>query len=437
MPTIPAAVFLPSLYSTELGLAAAGTALLIARASDVVTDPLVGALSDRWRPAWGRRKPWIAAGAVIAGLALVKLFQPPAEVTFAYVLGWSIMLYLGWTLVSVPYSAWGAELSTGYQERAKITSAREGATVLGIFAAGTVPIIAAANGQSERDALAIISWLAVIVGLPAILFLLGRVPDPLPPVAADQPAAALDLRRSVQAMAQNKPFVRLLGAWLINGLANGIPSTLFLLYLEHRLQADQGERGILILVYFLFAVATIPAWLWVSGRIGKHRTWCAAMIATCLAFAWVPALAPGDIFAFGLICAVTGMGLGADLSLPPALQADVIDFDTLKTGANRAGLFFALWGMATKLSLALAVGITFPVLDYFGFDPTGHSTAEGLVALAVIYAAVPVVLKVGAIGLVWNFPITAERQNMIRRRIDALAERRMRRAERPHQMETI
>ena len=421
MPTIPAAVFLPSLYSTELGLAAAGLALLIARSFDVVTDPIVGALSDRCRPAWGRRKPWILAGAIVAGFSLIRLFQPPDAVSFGYVLLWSVLLYLGWTLVSVPYSAWGAELSPDYQDRTRITSAREGATVLGIFAAGTVPIIASAVGQTERDALAAISWLAVIVGAPAIAILLFRVSDPLPAVVERQRPIAV--RKAVMEILANKPFVRLLAAWLINGLANGIPSTLFLLFLEHRLQADQSERGILILVYFLFAVATIPAWLWLSGWIGKHRTWCWAMIATSAAFVWAPFLAPGNVLAFGVICAVTGMGLGADLALPPALQADVVDFDTLKTGRQRAGLFFALWGMATKLALALAVGISFPVLDYFGFDPAGGSSAAGLLSLAVIYAAVPVVLKIVSIGLVWNFPITAARHALIRRRIDRLARR--------------
>jgi len=141
------------------------------------------------------------------------------------------------------------------------------------------------------------------------------------------------------------------------------------------------------------------------------------------AFVLVPLIDKGAIGPFAIVCAITGMGLGADLALPPALQADVVEFDTLRTGKRRAGLFFALWGMATKLSLALAVGLAFPALAAFGFDPKGGSTETGLLALGVIYAAVPVVLKVVAIGLVWNFPITAARQAVIRKRIEALDRR--------------
>ena len=422
MPTIPAAVFLPGMYGTELGLAAAGLALLIARVFDVVTDPLIGVFSDRWQPRWGRRKPWILCGALIAGVSLIYLFQPPPQVTFAYLTTWSVLLYVGWTMISVTYTAWGAELSSDYHQRTRITAAREGAMVFGIFAAGIVPVVAASAGLPERTGLAMISWLAVGVGGPAIALLLARVPDPLPlPSARDEIAGRW--RDVAASILRNRPFVRLLAAWLINGLANGIPSTLFLLYLEHRLGADQTQRGVLILIYFLFAVCAIPAWLKLSGRIGKHRTWCVAMIVTCAAFVLVPLIDKGAIGPFAIVCAITGMGLGADLALPPALQADVVEFDTLRTGKRRAGLFFALWGMATKLSLALAVGLAFPALAAFGFDPKGGSTETGLLALGVIYAAVPVVLKVVAIGLVWNFPITAARQAVIRKRIEALDRR--------------
>ena len=428
MPTIPAAVFLPSMYGTELGLAAAGAALLIARTTDVITDPLVGALSDRWRSKFGRRKPWILLGALLAGYALIMLFQPPQGVTTAYVTLWSVLLYLGWTMINVPYTAWGAEMSSDYHERVRITSAREGVSLLGVFAAGTVPVFAASAGMTERDALAIISWMAVIMGGPFILAMAWRVPDPLPREAATpkQSWTLSGIVRGAHGLSNNKPFLRLLGAWLINGFANGIPSTLFLLFLEFRLQADQTERSVLILVYFLAAVLAIPLWGAVSNKYGKHRAWCFAMMLTCAAFVWVPLLPPGSIMAFGVICAITGMGLGADLALPPALQADVIDFDTLRNRQQRAGLFFALWSMATKLALALAVGLAFPLLDILGFDPkAAENSPTALWSLAVIYAWAPVVLKLVAIALVWAFPITATRQRLMRKRLDTLAARVM------------
>jgi len=211
--------------------------------------------------------------------------------------------------------------------------------------------------------------------------------------------------------------MRLLGGWFVNGLANGLPSVLFPLYLQYGLEADPIERGALILAYFIAGVAAIPFWVYLSGRIGKHRTWCFAMGLACAAFVWVPFLQPGDIALFAVICVVTGVALGADLALPPAMQADVIDLDTLRTGEPRAGLFFALWGMATKLALALAVGIAFPALAAFGFVPGEVNDPAAILALAVIYAGVPTVLKVCAVAMIWNHPLTERRQDIIRRRL--------------------
>jgi len=418
MPTLPVYVYLPAFYAETmgLGLAATGAALLVARILDVVTDPLIGIASDRLRLPGGRRKPWIAAGAVLAAVALVQIFQPPETASFAHLAVWAVVLYLGWTLVAVPYTAWGAELSGDYHGRARITGAREAAMVVGIVLAGSVPALAVAQGASERDSLALVAWIAIAVGAPTIVLLLWRVPEPKQAPAS--PHVSAQGFRAWAHLFRNKPFVRLLTAWFINGLANGIPAVLFPLYLDHGLQASPVERNVLILVYFLAGVGAIPLWLRISRRIGKHRTWCAAMILACAAFIWVPLLGPGDIGPFLVICVVTGMALGADLSLPPAMQADVVDLDTLRTGQQRAGLFFAIWSMATKLALACAVGLAFPALELAGFRAGEVNPASALLALAVIYAAVPTVFKSVAIAVVWRHPITARRQAIIRKRLD-------------------
>lgn len=420
MPTIPAFVYLPALYAESLGLATAGLVLLGARVVDVISDPLVGVLSDRHKTRWGHRKPWIFFGALLAGFALVRLFQPPSDVTASYLFVWAIVLYIGWTLIAVPYTAWGAELSDDYNQRSKITGAREGLTLIGILAAGAIPAVTASMGWSEAEGLATVSWLAIIVGAPAIAAMLFWVPEPdiRGTKAPQQRMTWASTKHALAIIGSNKPFVRLLSAWFINGMANGIPAALFLLYLEYGLGADAGQRSILILAYFLSGVLSIPVWLAVSKRIGKHRAWCWAMILTCIAFTWVPFLSPGDIAVFTAICIVTGTGLGADLSLPPALQADVIDFDRLRSGKARAGLFFALWSMSTKMALALAVGITFPALELLGFSTDSENSLSALWSLSVIYAWVPVVLKLVAIATIWTFPITRERQELIRRRLE-------------------
>ncbi len=131
----------------------------------------------------------------------------------------------------------------------------------------------------------------------------------------------------------------------------------------------------------------------------------------------MPAIPHGGLAAFAVVCVVTGAALGADLALPPAIQADVVDYDELRGGTPRAGLQFAFWGMGTKLALAAAVGLSLPGLAALGFDPDAPS-ADARGALPVIYALLPVVIKLMAIAVVWRFPLSAGRQAAIRRRLE-------------------
>ncbi|MBM3488137.1 MAG: MFS transporter [Alphaproteobacteria bacterium] len=426
MPTIPAYMLLPTFYADTLGLglAATGAALFVARLTDVVTDPVIGIASDRIATRWGRRKPWIAIGAPIAAIALIQLFTPPAAPDAFHLALWAIVLYLGWTLVAVPYAAWGAEMSGDYHDRARITAVREGFMIAGVVIAPATSAIVLASGGETADGLATIAWLAIAIGAPTLFVLLRRVPEPAPPAATTATTrAAGGGRAAIALVAGNGPFRRLLAAWFVNGLANGIPAALFPLYVEYALGGGTTLSGVLILLYFAAGIAAIPLWTRMSARRGKHVTWCRAMALAIAAFVWVPFLGPDSVWLFAIVCVLTGMALGADLALPPAMQADVVDYDTLRSGQPRAGLFFALWSMATKLALAAAVGIAFPALALIGFELGRDNTPGAILALALIYAVVPCILKAGAIALVWRHPITERRQRAIRRRIEARARR--------------
>lgn len=417
IPTIPVYVQLPSYYATEIGLSlsAVGGAMLAARLLDVVTDPLIGLLSDGRPTRFGRRKPWIAAGALLGGYAMLQLFLPPVGASAFYLLVWASLLYLGWTLVAIPYAAWGAELSIDYHERARITSVREGASLFGVLAAGAMLAAGPQLGWSLGQSQASVGIAAILIGAPTLALLLWLVPES---GVADGAGPRPGIGAVLAGLQHNCPFLRLIAAWFLNGLANGLPAALFPLYLRHGLQVGDELQGALIFAYFAAGIAAIPLWLRLSRRIGKHRTWCAAMLLCCAAFVAVPFIAPGQWSVFLAVCIVTGAALGADLALPPAMQADLVDYDAWKFGRPRAGMLFALWSMASKLALAGAVGFAFPALDWLGFDANAvDNPPQALLGLVVIYALIPVVIKLMTVALVWGHPLTARRHTAIRRRL--------------------
>ena len=415
IPAIPLLVMLPPLYADTLGLGltSTGIALFLARSFDVLSDPVIGYISDNLNTRWGCKKPLIGLGTILGGTGLFYLLTPDENISIWYLGLWAIVLYFGWPLINIPYLAWGASLSEDYHGRIKITSIREIFTILGIIAAVAIAAIAASLGYSERGALELVAFLVLGLGCFLFVILLFTVDDPTRKNSI--PSRKQNIPCLIYSITTNKPFLLLIFGWFINSLANGIPAVLFILFMKFTLEASIAERGILTFIYFFSGVIGIPIWLLLSHFIGKHRTWCFAMFLACIAFIGVPSLGPHDIFAFSFICIITGLALGADLSLPPAIQADVIEFELFRSGTDCGGTMFSIWSLTTKLALALSVAVAFPALESLGFSPDFPKEENNLFALTIIYAAVPVGLKLLAIALIWHYPLTPKKQNVIRR----------------------
>lgn len=415
---VPLFIHLPTFYGTEIGLdlTSIGIVVLAARIWDAVTDPIIGWASDNTRSRFGRRRFWMVIGTPFLMLASWKLLVPSPEAESTYLLMWSFALYLAWTMVQLPYSAWGAELTSDYHERARVAGWRETAIVIGTVFAAALPAIVEQENGSIAVAMEVLA-ISVIVLMPVcVLFAILILKDTPAPVS---PRIGSNWRQALLIIKGNAPFKRLILAYLLNGLANGLPASLFLLFVSHVLVAP-NTQGLLLLVYFLSAIVGIPVWIGIARRTSKHMSWCWSMIFACSVFIWVPFLGSGDVISFLVVCVLSGFALGGDLALPSAIQADVVDVDTAESGIHRTGVYFAFWGVATKLALALAVGISFPLLDSIGFDANAQNSNSALLALSLIYGTLPVMFKVAAIQLMWTFPLGPKAHSELRERIEKL-----------------
>ncbi len=413
--TLPVYIFLPAFYTQEIGIpiATVGTVLLLTRAFDAVSDPLVGYASDRLSTRFGRRKVWLIAGAPLAALAAYMLFVPHPGAGAGYLLFWSLVLSLAWTGIIVPYGAWGAELTGDYDERSRIAGVREGLTIVGTLMTSALPALLPALGYAAKADSMFAIALMVLVLLPiAVAIAAMFAPEP-----QELSTRRTSFREGLRLLSVNRAFLRLLSAYLVNGVANALPATLFLFFVSYRLGSPESY-GPMLFVYFLCGIAGIPGWLALAHRTSKKSAWTTAMLIACGVFIFVPLLGQGDTTAFWVIVVLSGLCLGADLSLPPSMQADVVDLDTLESGEQRTATYFALWGLATKAALALAVGLAFPILGAAGFEPDAGRTDTGLLALALLYSAVPVGFKLIAIGIMRGYPVTKKMQAEARRKLE-------------------
>jgi Na+/melibiose symporter-like transporter len=414
LPTIPAFVLLPSFYAETmgLGLATVGAIFLGLRLLDVISDPLLGYVSDHIPSRFGKRRLPMAIGAVIGAPALIMVFSPAPGVSAGYLIGWGAMLYIAWTAVQIPYVAWAVELEHNYAARAQLNGYREGAGLLGIMATGAAGVVLVT--LTEQDRFQVLAWATVILGCGVFYVTLRFVPE-----GRFVPS---DKSRALSFPWRNRLFLRVLTAWFLNGLANGLPAVCLPLFMTHILGASNTDQAALLFIYFLFAVVGIQGWVWLSRLYTKHSIWCLSMTMACAVFLTVPLLNTGDIVAFGVICALTGLTLGSDLALPPAIQADCADWDRFRFRKERTGTLFAYWSMSTKLALGLAVGFAFPALSWLGLDDqTQTASNQSKMALVVIYAVIPIVLKLMAIMLMRNFPIGPKQHLAIDRRLEIRA----------------
>ena len=405
-------VIIPTFYAQALGLSlsAIGGILLVARLWDMVTDPLVGFLSDRTPTRFGRRKVWVVVSAPLIGLSLWLLFNPGPQVSNSYLLLCAMAIYAAGTMALVPINAWGAELSSNYHQRSRVAGSR---VVFGL--AGTMLALLLIDNssnaalQSSLTAIGILVLITLALAVPAAM---RWVPD-----ESIARADGNNLQGAWRLLVTPSPFRRLLFAFLLNGVGNAIPATLFLLFVTHVLGSPELAGPVLFL-YFLCSAVSVPFWVAVARRFGKHRTWCAAVCVACVFFAGAPFLGTGDTAWYIAIVAGTGLMIGADLALPSAINGDLIEWDAHENGQRRPGLFFALWGTASKLAFALAVGMIFPLLDVIGFDATGANSAEDIRALAILYGAPSILFKLAAVAMMHNFPIDEAEHRRLR---DALA----------------
>ncbi len=472
MVSLPLAVYLTPVYADSDGFALSlgfvGLMLALSRVFDGLTDPLIGFYSDRIRTRWGRRKPFILIGTPIFIIGVWLLWIPPIEFTevtflgatfnsgYPYLLGVLVLMYVGATIKDVPYSAWGAELARGYNERTLVMSWKEAFTVTGSLIGAMTPAILVFWGYTKPTDAVYILTIGVAIVMPfLVLNMVMVVPEYPVKEASNQ---RIPLRESFRFVWQNEPYRKLVIIFLFSTIGSAMTNSLSFFFVKHVLLAGD-LYGFYLAPYFISQIAAIPLWFMLSRRIGKHRATMAAIFWYALWSCLIPLIAiapqawfvsfelqqtlsflpdswvaglnaqfegiPTGKFAFfiGVMC-LKGSAIGALSALPYAMAADVVDLDSATTGKKQGGAYFSIWTMTRKLAYALGLVVGTTAATYIGFnslaDPINDpNTGESLLWLACLYSVVPAVFKFIAVPMLWNYSLTEEKLAEVQAEIDA------------------
>lgn len=419
---LPVVNFVPGFYSDRLGmpLAIVGIVLVMTRLADIVVDPFIGAWSDSTRSRFGRRKPFIAAGLPLLMLATWFVFVPPGPVGATYLFGWLFLMYLGFTLVDIPYGAWGAELSADYDERSRIQAWKGAANSLGSLVTLSIPVVLQSLGYGDIVLTMMAMAICFIILQPTCFALaMWKVPEfPERRIAAPRQSVLQRWRL----LAANRPLLRLCLALMLLIAGMAIGATLNMIIFKHVVGQPEYFAPA-IFVQNVVAILAIPLWLRVAARVGKHRAVAIAALVIGMMHALSFFATRGDGLLLATILVGIGVAMGGGFAILNAMVADIVDRDQVDTGEERTGVFVAVLGMATKFAIVIGVLLGTAIPGMAGFQPSDAShSANSLLTLRLVYAFVAPLLAAMTAWLLWRYPIDRAAQEELRREIAARAQ---------------
>lgn len=398
---------LPAFFAEvhNFDIAIIGTYIFLAKIIDIASDPIVGWINDKKIL---NRKLLIILGSVLCSIGLYKLFIQKQIDYDAYLLVWISVLYLGWTLFQIPYLSIGYDLEKDYFLRTKLSANRELFILFGLFFSLGFPMF---FNFSNAELLSLIVYIAIFSGFIGVLVMLNKIPD------NRKTNKDVELKSVFKNLKNNNLLVRLMFAWFINSLANVFPMILFSFYVSYVLGGNDSDRQVVLFYYFLFAILGVPFWTYVSKRFGKKRTWVTSLILSAFFFIFVLFLSKGDIHFFIIISCITGFCLGADLIIPPSIQADLSDVHLNKFKEDISGILFSLITFFNKLSFAIASLFVFSILSYLNFEANEEINPETKIFIICSYALTPILLKCLSSFILMSFRITEMDLKKIQKKI--------------------
>ncbi|MCE9598919.1 MAG: MFS transporter [Spirochaetia bacterium] len=365
-------LYLLKFYTDVVGLRSdfAGYALALAVVWDAVSDPWMGAISDRTRFGSGRRRMYILAGGILLGLTLPLLFNPPEldsqAAKFGFLLFSYILVNTSTTILAVPHSAFGGELSSDSKTRTLIVGFRLLFGNVGLLAGTLLPGLILATGRTQPDPKSLAAlWLAIPVGLSGfITFVSTR--------GLDRPgnnSGEWNVLGDVTGLRKNRPFLILFCALLVATIGRTVNSSLALFYYDRRLHLSEQDVVLYVLGLFILTISfSIPFWVWMSAKMGKIPAAAVGILLlglmTTIGYPLFPAY---DLRGPLMAAFIGGIAVGS-IVLLESLLADIVDFDRLKSGKRREGLYFGVWKMGAKASRAIGLALSGILLQWTGID---------------------------------------------------------------------
>ena len=401
-------IMLPAFFAEVHGfeISVIGIFIFLSKLIDITTDPLVGWLNDK---NFFSRKIYLILGGILSGVALTQLFLKEDIDQEILLLIWLSVLYLGWTLFQIPYLSIGYDLEKNYFLRTKLSATREFFILLGLFCSLGIPMFFSISNEKLLENIVLISLLFGLLGLVLFCSLI--------PENRKINKKKIKFKKIIQNLKKNIHFSRIFFVLVINNLANVFPMVLFAFFITYVLGGDDSNRQTTLFFYFLFAIIGVPFWTIISKKYGKKEVWCLSLFLSAFFFLLIFFLENGNFLFFIIISCITGFCLGADLIIPPSIQADITDLHRGKFGEDISGVFFSIITFLNKFAFAVVSIFVFGIMGVLDFQTEGEINANVKLFIIISYALAPILLKLLAAYLLMNFKLKENELQKIQKKI--------------------
>lgn len=400
--------FLTNVVGVEPALA--GIVLLFPKLWDVVSDPIMGAISDVTRSRWGRRRPYLFFGSIPFGITFFLVFLAPhynSELANAVHVG--LMFALGctaFTVINVPYSSMVAEMSDDYNERMSITSFRMMSASIGALLAGglAMPLVNIGGGGEAG-----FRFMGTVFGLLIVLSCLicfwGTRKARALPVRENLPP----LKEQIKIAVRNFPFLMLMASYFFQALAIGVMMAGFVYYVKHVMNMPETAMGIIFPVFLVTAILFIPLWLKIGVRLGKIRAYRIGLAIFAVMQLSLYFTDSSQIALFYAQVFLLGIGFSSFQLFPFSMLPDTIEFDEMQSGMRREGVFSGMWSSGQKIAYSLGPPIVGFTLSLSGFVREGVQPDSVDQGVRIAFCLFPAIVVLLSFIPFYKYDLTAER----------------------------
>jgi len=380
--------------------ALAGTALMIGKVWDAITDPITGYYSDRTKTRWGRRRPYMFVGAIASFFSMIMIFTPVSLSSqmklFIYFTFVYCLLNTAYTLVNIPYAALLPELTQNYHERTILTGWRMSFAVIGTFfgAALVMPIVEAVGWPLMGTFMGAVMLFSAMATIWAI-----KEPK--------EPEVSLTdgFIRTFGEILKEKTFLTALLPWTFFITGTSMVQGALVYYFTY-IFGNEGLFQIALVALLFFSLACIPLWVKISNKIGKKKSYMIGMTLMSVGVMAFSLLGPVLGPTFGVILmAFCGIGLSTHYVMPHAILPDIVEWDAHTKGkGRREGVYSSLWTFTSKLGQALALALNGWILALVGYSSTAI-TSLSRVGIILLCGPLPLLWYVVGLSVIKYYPI--------------------------------